>query len=52
MTPIKSLSLIIGIGSQPMGIEGASNCDFCTIKERCSYRAKRGKVQPAPPGLP
>jgi hypothetical protein len=48
MTPIKSLSLIMGIGSQPMGIEGASNCDFCTIKERCNYRAKRGNVQLAP----
>jgi hypothetical protein len=45
MTPIKSLSLIIGIGSQPMGIEGASNCDFCTIQERFSYRAKRGNVR-------
>ena len=52
MTPIKSLSLIIGVGSQPMGVEGASNCDFCTIKERCNYRAQRGNVQLAPPGLP
>jgi hypothetical protein len=41
MTPIKSLSLIMGIGAQPMGVEGASNCDFCSIKERCAYRRMR-----------
>ena len=41
MVPLKSLSLIVGIGSQPMGVEGASNCDFCTIKERCNYRQMR-----------
>ena len=41
MSPIKSLSLIVGVGSQPMGVEGASNCDFCTIQERCNYRLMR-----------
>ena len=32
MSPIKSLSLIVGIGPGPLGVEGASNCDFCTIR--------------------
>lgn len=41
MSPIKSLSLIMGTGPDPMGVEGASNCDFCSIKEWCKYRHKR-----------
>jgi hypothetical protein len=41
MTPFKSLSLMMGIGSQPLGVEGASNCDFCSIRERCSYQSHR-----------
>jgi len=41
MSPIKSLSLIIGIGPGPLGVEGASNCDFCTIRERCAQRRLR-----------
>jgi hypothetical protein len=38
MRPLKSLSLIMGVGSRPMGSEGGSNCDFCTIRERCAHR--------------
>ena len=41
MSPIKSLSLILGVGSQPVGVEGASNCDFCTMKDRCAYHRLR-----------
>lgn len=41
MSPIKSLSLIVGLGPGPLGVEGASNCDFCTIRERCNYRRLR-----------
>jgi hypothetical protein len=41
MTPVKSLSLIIGIGPEPLGSEGGSNCDYCTIRERCAYRHRR-----------
>jgi hypothetical protein len=44
MSPIKSLSLALGIGPGPLGIEGASNCDFCTIRERCQYRQRREPV--------
>jgi hypothetical protein len=42
MAPIKSLSLIVGVGPGPLGVEGGSNCDFCTIRERCTYRDRRG----------
>jgi hypothetical protein len=38
MRPLKSLSLIMGIGSRPMGSEGGTNCDFCTIRDRCAHR--------------
>ena len=41
MSPIKSLSLIVGIGPGPLGVEGASNCDFCTIRDRCKHRRLR-----------
>jgi len=47
MSPIKSLSLILGVGSKPVGVEGASNCDFCTIKERCAYQRLRPHAQQA-----
>ncbi|MGQ9786671.1 MAG: hypothetical protein ACUVSF_00875 [Anaerolineae bacterium] len=39
MQPVWSLSLALGCGTQPMGVEDASNCEFCTVKERCRYRA-------------
>jgi hypothetical protein len=41
MRPIKSLSLIMATGPDPIGVEGASNCDFCSIKAWCNYRHKR-----------
>lgn len=47
MKPLKSLSMIMGFGTQPMGVEGASNCDFCSIKEHCAYRRLRPAAQAA-----
>jgi len=41
MSPIKSLSLIMGTGTQSMGVEGSSNCDFCTLRDRCNFRILR-----------
>ena len=41
MTPLKSLSLAFGIGPNEMGVEDASNCDFCSLKERCRYSLLR-----------
>lgn len=41
MTPIKSLSFILGRGTQLTGREGGSHCDFCVIRERCTYRCLR-----------
>jgi hypothetical protein len=49
MSPVKSLSLLMGIGPGPLGVEGASNCDFCTIRERCGYRQRRLAPQAATP---
>lgn len=45
MIPLKSLSMIMGVGSQPMGVEGMMNCDFCSMQERCRYYQVRAGVQ-------
>lgn len=37
MQPLKSLSLIMGTGPCEMGVEGLTNCDFCTLKDRCRF---------------
>ncbi len=42
MTPLKSLSLMCGAGSRPLGAEGLTNCDFCSIKDRCAYARSGG----------
>jgi hypothetical protein len=47
MLPLKSLSLVVGIGPGPLGVEGASNCDFCTIRERCQNRKLRSRAPAA-----
>jgi hypothetical protein len=41
MSPLKSLSLIMGRGRQPLGREGGSHCEYCTMRERCTYRCRR-----------
>jgi hypothetical protein len=41
MRPLKSLTVVLGAGEGPLGVEGATNCDFCTMKERCAYRRRR-----------
>jgi hypothetical protein len=41
MTPLKSLSLVMGRGTGPLGREGESHCDYCTVKDRCAYRGRR-----------
>jgi hypothetical protein len=41
MVPIKSLSMVIGSGTQAMGQTEADACAICTIQERCRYRARR-----------
>ena len=40
MAPLKSLSLIMGRGSQPLGREGGNHCDYCAMKARCTYRCR------------
>ena len=47
MNPMKSLSLVMGFGPNPLGSEGATNCDFCTMRETCpSSQAGTRKVEP------
>lgn len=41
MVPFKSLSMGFGIGPDPMGSEGESNCDRCTMRDVCRYRVLR-----------
>jgi len=41
MRPLKSLSLVMGVGPRPMGSEGGTSCDFCTIRDRCAHRRMR-----------
>jgi hypothetical protein len=38
MRPRASLSLIMGAGRDRVGVADASNCDFCTMRDRCRYR--------------
>jgi hypothetical protein len=45
MNPMKSLSLVMGIGPDPLGSEGATNCDFCTMRETCPH-SQAGTRQP------
>jgi hypothetical protein len=52
MLPRKSLSLILGTGRNPIGVEGASNCDFCSVKEYCRYRALRQPAAPQEKAVP
>lgn len=44
MKPMKSLSLMAGVGPQPMGAPGATHCDYCTMANRCPYHGKHGVV--------
>lgn len=44
MTPVKSLSLMAGIGPNPMGVPGATHCDYCTMSDRCPFHGKHGSA--------
>jgi len=35
MDPVKSTSMAMGFGKNPLGSEGATNCDYCTMKDTC-----------------
>ena len=45
MIPMKSLSLLLGVGEKPLGVEGGSNCDFCSMRENCRYREMRSEQE-------
>ncbi|MGA2766643.1 MAG: hypothetical protein ABSG17_25145 [Spirochaetia bacterium] len=44
MSPLKSLSLIMGRGSRPLGREGGEHCDYCAMRERCTYRCRSARA--------
>lgn len=47
MNPMKSLSMVMGFGPNQLGSEGATNCDFCTIRDTCpSSQAGTRKADP------
>ena len=41
MSSQKSLSVVFGGGAQEMGSEGLTNCDFCSIQDRCRFTKTR-----------
>jgi len=41
MSPQKSLSVVFGAGAREMGSEGLTNCDFCSIQDRCRFTKTR-----------
>lgn len=41
MRPLKSLSLLVGRGAQPLGVEGVDNCTFCSMRATCRFRDAR-----------
>lgn len=45
MQPRASLSLIMGAGRERVGMADVSNCEFCTMRDRCRYRHHIG-VEP------
>jgi hypothetical protein len=47
MNPEKSLSIAMGRGRATMGHEGGSNCEFCTMKDRCVHRSRRAAAMTA-----
>lgn len=46
MSPMKSLSLVFGAGTEPMGLEGLTACELCSIRDRCRYSAERASSTP------
>jgi hypothetical protein len=41
MSPLKSHSLVFGAGPSPMGAEGLTTCEVCSIQDRCRFAATR-----------
>ncbi|ATW27705.1 hypothetical protein [Candidatus Formimonas warabiya] len=41
MSPLKSTTQAIGVGSNLKEKHGATNCDYCALKERCNFRKAR-----------
>lgn len=37
MSPVKSLSMILGTSPNAIGSEGGVNCDYCTMRDTCEH---------------
>jgi hypothetical protein len=44
MSPLMSLSLVIGVSPVPFTHQEADSCLFCTLRERCNYRRLRAQA--------
>ena len=45
MIPMKSLSFMIGIATQPFELNDKKRCDFCPMQKKCRYsQSERGKT--------
>lgn len=42
MVPIKSLSLVMGAGPDPLGQEAGTNCAYCPRRATCRYKQLHG----------
>jgi hypothetical protein len=47
MSPVKSLSMILGTSPNPIGSEGGTNCDYCTMRDTCEH-SQASSRRPAP----
>lgn len=43
MDPVKSTSMVMGFGANTLGSEGATNCDYCTMKDTCPASKTRSQ---------
>ncbi len=41
MIPLKSVSLVVGVGPDPLGLESGHDCNYCNLRERCKFRHLR-----------
>ena len=53
MVPVKSISMVIGIGEEQESWDKAQACEWCGLKTRCAYRVRASAgAAPAPAGSP
>ncbi|MHA1732533.1 MAG: hypothetical protein ACTSU5_11350 [Promethearchaeota archaeon] len=43
MVPLKSVSLVLGVGSEPLGRESGYECEGCNLRATCKFRHLHGE---------